>query len=230
MSRKNTYDKDIVRSENKDHDQILRVLHYSTNSPGSYNKSAKKFKAGYHTIQLKGRIYKGQRDIAERYKQIPYNFKGKNVLDIGCAMGGMLFHKQKDIKSGVGIDYDPKMINGCNRIRTYNNAHHLNFYTFDVAKEPLDMIHNFLDNEIDICFFLSVCMWLKPNWKNKCIAVIDFCYDLCDNLLFETNGTLSQRKIQKQYLQSKYTRVQSIHAKSKDDPVTDKRELLFCTR
>ena len=80
MSRKNTYDKDIVRSENKDHDQILRVLHYSTNSPGSYNKSAKKFKAGYHTIQLKGRIYKGQRDIAERYKQIPYNFLSKSII------------------------------------------------------------------------------------------------------------------------------------------------------
>lgn len=203
--------------------QVLNLLNYTKTSNTSY--SAQQYPAGYHSITLNGEPIAGQRDPARRLAQVPYDFSGKSVLDIGCNQGGMLHALKDSVKWAVGIDYDPHMVNAGNRIRTIQGSDHLNFYVFDLAQEPLDLILDFLPSErFDICFLLSVCMWI-PNWR----AVIDFAQAHSDAMLFETNGTEQQQQEQLDHLRLRYTTVQQLAERSEDDPGQKLRMLLLLT-
>ena len=57
------------------------------------------------------------------------------MLDIGCNQGGMLYELSNRIKYGVGIDYDSRMINVANKIKSHNKLNHLDYYVFDLEKE-----------------------------------------------------------------------------------------------
>jgi len=100
----------------------------------------------------------------------------------------------------------------------------LNFYVFNLEKENLGFLQDFIETEkVDICFLLSICMWLK-NWKE----VITFSKSISHNMLFESNGTPIQQNEQIDFLKSLYSNVMIINETSEDDPLQKNRKLVLC--
>ena len=187
--------------------------------------SAEQFPAAYHTINVNGRQVPGQRDPSKRLASVPIDFRGQTVLDLGCNQGGMLHEIRSLIKWGVGIDYDPHMINAANRIKSVNASDNITFYILDLQNDPLELISDFMpDRKADICFLMSVCMWLK-NWQQ----VIDFAHSKSNSMLFETNGSPQQQNEQINYLRAKYSVVNMLSAISDDDPIQKFRKLFYLT-
>ncbi|HEX5463639.1 MAG TPA: methyltransferase domain-containing protein [Burkholderiales bacterium] len=204
--------------------QIHNLLNY-TKTSGSYY-SALQYPAGYHSIDIDGRRLQGKRDPAQRLERIPIDFSGKTLLDIGCNQGGMLFELDRTIESGVGIDYDPRMINVANRIKAVRGADNLQFYVFDLEKEPLALFEDLIPApKVDVVFLLAVCMWLK-NWR----SVISYAAKISDMMVFESNGTESQQAAQIAYLKELYRDVTLLAEHSDDDPKQKKRKLFWCRK
>lgn len=201
--------------------QVRNLLNYTKTSGARY--SAQRYPAGYHTIELGGRRLEGQRQPAKRLTMVPYDFRGKTVLDMGSNQGGMLFEICGALKEGIGIDYDARMVNAANRIKAVRRAENVHFFVFDLEKEPLDLILDFLPNErVDIVFLLAVCAWLR-NWRD----VIDFAADISTSMLFETTGTDEQQADQEEYLRHIYRNVQLLASTSEDDPNQKRRRFIF---
>jgi SAM-dependent methyltransferase len=177
------------------------------------------YPAGYYHININNKLIKGQRDPKERLKNVPYDFKNKTVLDIGCNQGGMLFELQKEVQKGIGIEYHPILVNIANKIKNENKYDNLEFYNYDIEKEPFELVNNYIPNPPDIIFLLSVCMWVN-NWKE----LIKNCSLLSKTILFESNGSDEQQEAQKQEL-DKYYKVDLINEKSLDDIRQHKRKL-----
>jgi SAM-dependent methyltransferase len=203
--------------------QIQNILNFTKTSNSHY--SAEQFPAAYHTINVNGRQVPGQRDPSKRLASVPVDFHGQTVLDLGCNQGGMLHQIRSLIKWGVGIDYDPRMINAANRIKSVNASENIGFYVLDLQNDPLELICDFMpDQKADICFLLSVCMWLK-NWQQ----VIDFAHSKSNSMLFETNGSALQQNEQINYLRAKYSVVNMLSGISDDDPIQKFRKLFYLT-
>lgn len=210
--------KDFTKGELK----LINLLNYTKKSASTY--SGELYDVGYHTFHFGTKVLKGQRNPEERFKNVPFDFKNKTVLDLGSNQGGMLNACAKDIKYGIGLDYDARMINVSNRIKEHTENKNLQFYVFNLEEEKLNYIEDFLpEDKVDICFLLSVCMWLK-NWKE----LIVFVKSISDNLLFESNGSDEQQKEQIDFLKSIYSDVMLINEISDDDPLQKKRKLLLC--
>jgi len=204
--------------------QLSNLLNYTKTSGAWY--SAVRYPAGYHTIEINGQRITGQRDPAHRLDAAPFDFRGKTVLDIGCNQGGMLLRLADRLEWGIGIDYDSRMVNAANRIKSVRQANNLHFYVFNLEKEPLDLIRDFIPRpKVDIVFLLAVCAWID-NWQ----AVINFAATLSDVMLFETTGTDEQQIQHEQYLREVFARVECLAATSDDDAIQKKRRLLFCTK
>lgn len=202
---------------------VLNLLNYTKTSGSTYD--GQDFPAGYHTLELKNLKLAGQRHPRERFDSLPFDFVGKTVLDIGCNQGGMLFELSSKIAHGVGIDYDPRVINAANRIRSYADTHNLDFYVFNLEKEDLNLIKDFVpEGTVDIVFLLAVCMWIK-NWKQ----VISLAREISNNLLFESNGREEQQDEQVAYLRSCYKNANMLREKSADDAGQKSRRLYICT-
>jgi hypothetical protein len=203
--------------------QVLNVVNFTKTSNSSY--AASDFAAAYHTIDVNVRRVAGQRDPAKRLALVPVDFHGKTVLDLGCNQGGMIHQLAKTIKWGVGIDYDPAMVNAANRIKHATDDRNTSFYVLDLQQGPLELISDFLpEPKADICFLLSVCMWLD-NWRE----VIDFARSKSHAMLFETNGSDLQQQEQIAYLKKRYRSVELLSETSEDD-LTQKRRKLFYLR
>ncbi len=203
--------------------RVTNVLAYGRTGEASY--SGNLYPAGYHTLELNGRSLPGQRNPSWRLDRAPIDFRGKTILDVGCNQGGMLFALHDRIKWGVGIDFDPKLINAANLISRVNGSDRCDFYVFDLENDPLDLIEDFLpEMRVDVVLLLSVCMWIA-NWR----AVINYARGISDAMLFETNGSVEQQRDQEDFLKSSYSRVDLLAAKSEDDPRKKERRLLFCS-
>lgn len=204
--------------------QVQNVLNYTKTSQSVY--SAMEYPAGYHTIEVNGQRVAGQRDPSKRLALVPFDFRDKTVLDLGCNQGGMIHQLAGVVKWAVGIDYDPHMINAANRIRCAMRAENTSFYVLDLQKEPLSLITDFMpDPRADICFLLSVCMWLE-NWRE----VIDFAQSKSESMLFETNGSPSQQQDQIDYLRTKYAQADLLSETSEDDTSQKLRKLFYLGR
>jgi SAM-dependent methyltransferase len=200
--------------------QMLNLMKYSRS-----NLYGSEYEIGYHSIKIGNKSFRGQRDPVERLKNVKYDFIGKTVLDIGSCSGGMLLAIADKIKHGVGIDFNYKMINLSNKLKSYNKITNLDFYVFDLEKEDLCVMNNFLNGEkVDICFILSICQWIK-NWKE----VIDYAYEISESLLFESNDS-AKKKEEQDYLKSKYKKVELVAGNSDDDPLHTGRELYLCSK
>ena len=117
------------------------------------------------------------------------------------------------------------MINAANRLKNAIGANNTSFYVLDLQREPLELISDFLpEQKVDICFLLSVCMWLD-NWRE----VIDFAQAKSNSMLFETNGTPSQQQRQISYLRTRYRGVKLLSESSEDDPSQKHRKLFYLT-
>ncbi len=203
--------------------QIQNILNFTKTSNSDY--SAEHFPAAYHTINVNGRQVPGQRDPSKRLASVSIDFHGKTVLDLGCNQGGMIHEIRSLVKWAVGIDYDPRMINAANRIKSMNASENISFYIVDLQNDPLEHIDDFMpDRKADICFLLSVCMWLK-NWQQ----VIDFAHSKSNSMLFETNGSPLQQDQQINYLKTKYAVVDMLSESSDDDPGQKCRKLFYLT-
>lgn len=212
------------RNDDLQINKVLSLLSYAKTSGQSYDGSL--YESAYHSFQLKGYYFRGQREPSLRLQKVPYDFCNKTVLDIGCNAGGMLHFLADKIKVGIGIDYDSRLINAANAIKTINKKNNLSFYRFDLENEELDMIKKLIlsnDGKVDICFLLSVCMWIK-NWRE----VIAFVALISNNLLFETNGSKQQQLAQIEELKKHYKDIKMIEEESIDDPGQPNRKLLLC--
>lgn len=201
--------------------QALNLLQCTKTSGAGY--AALKFPAGYHSMDLGGTWVGGQRKPQERLAPVPYDFTGKTALDIGCNQGGMLFALSDKLRWGVGVDYDPRMVNAANCIgRTYHDSR-FSFFNFNIDGDPHLLLRDYLpEPRVDIVFLLSVCRWVK-RWR----PLIRRCTEIADAMLFESNGSESQQSRQIERLRECYEDVQLISESSPDDPVRQDRMLLL---
>lgn len=186
-------------------DNVINVIKYVKTSKTRYN--GKNSDIGYHSFTLNGKNYEGQRNNIERINVIDkhISLKDKKVLDVGCNMGGMLFDMSSLILNGVGIDNNPKSINAANIVKNYNKNDNLQFYMFNLDKEDLSFLNNFIGESVDIILFLSVAMHIKK-WKDTII----YCKNTTPFLIFESNGSLSLQFKQKAFLNEMYNKVKEI--------------------
>ena len=214
--------KDKFENKNSNLDNVLDIIRYVKKSGKSY--SGKHIDIGYHSIELDNKYYRGPRDCVKRLEfcKKEYDFTNKNVLDIGCCIGGMLFPLASTINSACGIDFNYRDINAGNAIKQYKNIDNISFYVFDLDKEKLEFIKNFIQ-KIDVVFLFAVCMWVK-NWK----GLIDFISLNSKVLFIETNGTQFQQQEQLDYCKLKFSKVKTIYEKSLDDKGQHNRKLFIC--
>lgn len=204
----------------------LRSLHMvsyvAMRNATSYNGEL--FLPGYHSLQL-GRYYlRGQRECRERLRSIPYDFNGKVVADFGCNVGGMLHALSDQVSHAFGLDYDPNCINAARAIARLNGFDHSDFYVVDLNDFDESVVRSmFRDFGIDICFLLSVCMWIN-NWQN----LVRFCADIAESMLFETNGSNEQQSEQYAFLVEIFDVVEELATRSLDDPLQPDRRLYIC--
>ena len=202
--------------------KVLNLLSYTKTSSVSYSAGA--FDSGYHSFKIDDYEFKGQRNPKQRFKDLPFSLIGMSVLDIGSNQGSMLYTFADEIKYGVGIDYDSRMINVANKIRSYKNINNIDYYVFNLETENLEYINDFLpDNQVDVVFLLSICMWIK-NWKE----VIDFSAKVSPKMIFESNGNPQQQEEQIDYLKKTYKNVDIINETSEDDSSQKLRKLIYC--
>lgn len=202
-------------------EKILRVCNYAKDPTKSYG--GKSFYTGYHDIKLGGTVYKGQRSNSVRLSNIKYDFKDKVVFDIGCNSGGVLHELAPIIKYGVGIDSNPNYINVANIIKDYNQTNNINFYTFNLDKQNIPNLSDFiLQDKVDVCFFLSMAKWVK-----KWVEVVRYCSTICNVILFETNGNRKEQNTQEKVVRQYYPNTTIIYKQSLDDVSQHDRRLLM---
>jgi SAM-dependent methyltransferase len=181
--------------------------------------------AGYHSLELRGERFRGQRDCSQRLAQVPFEFEGKVVLDLGCNVGAMLHSLSRRIQTGYGVDVDPRCIEAAQRIQRLNDAKNLEFFTFDVEGQPLSVLRGRLPvARVDICLLLSLCGWLA-HWRE---LVVD-ASRMAPHLLFESNGTEQQQQEQSAWLRRCYGQVQLLSETSADDFERSDRKLFLCS-
>jgi len=119
---------------------------------------------GYHSFNLPDVDIQGQRTPSTRIEEFKkhVSFKDKVVVDIGCNVGGMLFHIP-DLKKGYGFDYDDKCIVAANNIAKILDRNDLVFSTIDLDKVPHDSLNNYINEKIDVVFLLSVGKWISTH-------------------------------------------------------------------
>jgi hypothetical protein len=145
------------------------------------------------------------------------------VLDLGSNQGGMLLGLASTVAAGVGVDYDARLVNCANRIRSVVGADNLCFYVFDLETEPLDLIRDFLPGgRVDVTFMLSVAMWIE-NWRD----VVDFAASVSNAMLFESNGSDEQQEEQLAYLRRRFREVTELAGSSEDDTYQKRRKLYW---
>ena len=209
--------------------KIVNLISYANQEVCLYG--AKKWPAGYNSLQLQNTFIQGQRDPQKRLEKVPYDFTNKTVLDVGTNQGGMLFFLKDKIKYGIGVDYNTKLINAANKIKSSTGSHNLDFYSFDLQSENLNSLLNFLpDKKVDICFFLAMCKWVE-NWKD----VINFLYNISDCMLFESNVKRENQEEWISFIKKKYKSVQYINHKEDDQLILNKkkketRKLFLCKK
>ena len=209
-------------------EEVLKIINYSLGR--KRETFGHGFKSAYHTIKIGDKTIEGQRDIDKRFENIDYDFKGKNVIDFGCNIGGMLHKISDDINFGVGLDYNSKVINAANLISTANNINNVKFYTFNLDKEKLKIVDSLtLGKKIDVCFVLAIALWVK-RWKE----VVEYCYNISDTLIYESNGDDRFQLEQQSFLRTLYSDVKLLAEKSMDDNRKDaqskKRMLFICQK
>lgn len=181
--------------------KVLNVLDYTKTSGEAY--AATKFPAGYHTLIFGEETLDGKRSPQERLAKVPYDFTDKTILDIGSNQGGMLFALGGVYRWAVGVDYDYRMVNASNVIKREFGVENIDFFVFDIDKDPHELLLDFMpEQKVDMVFLLAVCLWVN-SWRE----LIDRCAGFSDAMLFESNGSPESQDEQVAYLKTKYDTV-----------------------
>lgn len=201
---------------------ILKVLDYTKANKEWFD--SRDLVAGYHSVELKGQHFRGQRDPAARLEKLGLDFTDKTVLDVGCSNGGILHQLAPNIALGVGVDYNAKCINAANVLKASGDYRNIHFYVFDLDREDIELLPSFmLGRDVDICLFLNLSLWVK-NWK----AVFKFCSERSETMVFEAHGSEEQQKEQLDFVRSIYSTVAQASDESDDDPTYAKRRMYLC--
>ncbi|MFH2108110.1 MAG: methyltransferase domain-containing protein [Chrysiogenia bacterium] len=218
---------ELRASDTEESREILSVLAECVRvSESGHSYSGNAFFAGYHTLNLRDRVFNGQRRAAWRLSKIPLDFSGKNVLDIGCNSGGMLHALADNIALGIGIDRDPQAIKAANLVARVNAKANLKFHTFDIEHDAFERIVELFDEKkINICMMLSICMWI-----NNCREVMRFAAGITEHVLIETNGSPLQQSQQEKWLREVFQNVNKLDPESLDDYQQNKRTMFLCNK
>jgi adenylate kinase family enzyme/2-polyprenyl-3-methyl-5-hydroxy-6-metoxy-1,4-benzoquinol methylase len=202
--------------------QIINLINYAKSRNTIY--AGQTFPAGYHTITIDSTVLPGQREPQKRLSQVPLDFTGLTVLDLGCNQGGMLFSLAGRVRCGIGIDHDSRLVNVANRIATHSKHRQLAFYTLDLDNDDLTVLLDLIPTtQIDIVLLLSVCTWIKK-WRD----VIDFVSVHSSMLLYEANGPKEGQDEQISYLHTRFKTVELLASQSLDDSTHHARQLYLC--
>ena len=209
-------------TENTSIQSMLNVLDYTKTNKKWYDD--KELFAGYHTVSILGEEFKGQREPKKRIAKIDYDFTNKRVLDVGCSNGGLLHALADKLKLGVGVDFNSKCVNAANALKAINHIDNIHFYSFDLDKENLSMLPNYIFGEpVDVCFFFNISLWVK-RWKQ----VFTLCSELTTTMLFEAHGSDEQQNEQMNFVKSVYGSIRLLSEQSDDDPTYSKRKMYIC--
>jgi acetyltransferase-like isoleucine patch superfamily enzyme/SAM-dependent methyltransferase/predicted Ser/Thr protein kinase len=135
----------------------------------------------------------GQRNIKKRLKAFKIekkNIEGKNILDIGSNIGGILLEIQKlGPNKMIGLEYDSEKVQIAQAIAKMHNLKNIQFEQMDVESK---FFYDNFNDQFDIVFCLAVIEHLKD--KENFIKKL---YQLCSGTLFleGNSGTDSEELI-----------------------------------
>jgi SAM-dependent methyltransferase len=195
--------------------ELLKTKNYI-----NYNKwSNSRTDYGYHSFNIDEINIIGQRSPKIRLEEMRkyIDFKDKNIIDMGCNVGSMLFHLQ-EIKYGIGFDYDYNCINAALNIKKILNNKKTEFHVFDFDKDNYEDMNNIISFKPDIIFILSMGAWVRDFFK-----LIDFCLKMESDLILETNNDILGKK-EINYLKDKGLNPILIIDDSDDDSTIDNKK------
>lgn len=111
----------------------------------------------YRIININNKIYSGKDGFKNRTSgyiidKFPEDyFKGKRILDLGCASGAILFDVRDHIKKGIGVDVDYKKLNIGKQITKENKIKNIFFY-----EDRLERFLNKTEESYDCIFLLNI--------------------------------------------------------------------------
>lgn len=148
------------------------------------NWENKRTEYGYHSFNIDEIDIRGQRIPLKRLKRIKkfVNFENKTILDVGCNVGGMIFHLP-EIEYGYGLDFDKNIIEAALNIRRILDFNNSDFYVFDFDRDSLEYLDTLIKKDIDIIFLLSIGSWIKNTEK-----LFDWCIEKESQIVMETNS------------------------------------------
>ena len=177
------------------------------------------FQIGYHSLNCFNLNLIGQRDCYKRINEISkvFDLDNLNILDIGCNIGGMLWHIDNPGQM-IGVDYDSNAINVAKTIKKLllsqdtELAARYNFYRYDLNNlYNLQKIVNKINYNIDVIFLFSMGSWL-----DNFTEVLNFCSKNARYLIFETNNS-TEFESQKTKLNELYKSCIPLNSRSLDD-------------
>ena len=172
---------------------------------------------GYHSFEFDNINIIGQRRPKMRLKEMNYDFTNKKIIDFGCNVGGMLFCME-NIDSGLGYDFDEKVINCAKEICHILERDNLRFEVFDFDKDNYD---NLVDFKPDVVLILSLGSWIK-----KWIKLYQYCINLECDIILEINNIV-EGKSQLDFFEKQGLSTEEIISESTDDTTNNKRRKTY---
>jgi len=183
----------------------------------------------YQRFRFPYDITVGQMDCTEKWRrmQMPRDFEGHSVLDLGCYMGWYCFQaKRQGAGRVLGVDINKKFVEGAKTIRDQI------FLLEDVEFKVADMEQLGLDTRFDYVLLLSTLHRIDgtqpPHYTpiNRQITILNKVVEFCDNVFvleYCPHGST-----QKDFLETKFPIVEDLGPSI--TPEWRERRILKCRR
>lgn len=143
--------------------------------------------------------------VLKYLEQVPFDFRDKVVLDLGCNMGDMLHALANTIRKGYGFDVNPSCVNAAHLTKDLCNISNLEFFTFDPEEQNLALLKCFLLRQsVDISFLFST-----RNWSEQWPGILEQAAKLSPAMLFEAE-ILQQQSNRVNLLRKYYEKIELV--------------------